>query len=110
LIKPEEAALLFSKWRDERTRLHVMAWVIGGFFSVDCRVDSFDGEAIRVRLSDEIGICEFVVRGCFFEYGESPPDATETAGRKYGAVVVAFRPPTERLFFMEVVAGRGKLD
>ena len=101
MIKPEEALLLFGKWKEEISPLRVVAWLASGHLSLErCFVRNFDSEVIALDLPDGSG-AEIGIVGFGFEYGEPPEGKGEGSVR----TVVAVRPgpkPRERILFIEL--------
>ena len=98
VIKPEDAVLIFGKWKDEALPVQVVARLASGYFSLErCFVRNCDSEAVGLDLPDG-SAAEFSIAGCDFEYGE-PAEGEEEDGVR---VIVAMRPVpgSERIFFM----------
>jgi hypothetical protein len=104
MIDPEEAVLLFAKWRDESTPLRLVANLACGTFAFDCELINADSASAAFRLHGKGNSCEFSLEGFSFEYAE-PRTLEESLfdGRETVSIVLAVRRETkERLVFMEL--------
>ena len=96
MISPEEASLIISKWRDERTPLLFWAKLPRLSLKLErCRVE-FDGALVRAIVDDDRCIAAFWLRDAEFEYGEvREPEVTAS---RSGLLISLSR--NERLFFI----------
>jgi len=101
----EDAALLFSKWADERTTVRFEARLAAGFFAFDCRVVGCAKGVVGLEVSGIGNVCDLPLAECTFEYAEPRTLAEAMAGGQvFNSGLVATRPTGERLIFLEIRA------
>jgi hypothetical protein len=105
LISGEDAALVLSKWRAERTPLRIVARLSCGTFAFDCFILGFSEKSIGFQLEREMDICEIFVSGFSFEFKDprSPEEAAAIAGgHTYSQCLCATSASGESIFIMEI--------
>jgi hypothetical protein len=71
MIKPEEAALLISKWKEEHTLLSFIG-KLAVVTVLDGYITEFDGEVIQIESDDGSATATFrLSNAAAFDYGES---------------------------------------
>jgi hypothetical protein len=81
-----EARTLLSKWRDQRTPLHIIARFPGCSFALDCCVRRLTDDAVILDLPGVQDSCEFVIRDfSFIQLRAADVRAANDGNRQYAS-------------------------